>query len=334
MAATATHAGMVMLQKQVAMSWMINYIQGAFVAGEFLPVTTTTSPTFKWFYNGAIGGMTPAVGENDAGPMIHVQYRQNAGICVDYRERTGISLRVQNESIAWGDVARDNINYLGERVSTRLESLRINAITAAAIRTPASRTFYWEDLSIGGRQWVGGGGAVSIRDDIIHARKHISRNARLRTDTILVNDELAAAMITNVEAKNWDRLGPMAQQPFKDATLEGVDFPTSGGNEGGVSERAQANIGKIAGHEVFVSNAVVLSDPEDETSALTQILGNDVYIFKRGERLGRTVFFETPQLLSKVPDPFTRTQEWQVSMCLVPIVYRPQAIFTLANAVV
>jgi len=330
MAATATHAGMVMFQKQVIMGWMIRQLQGSFIAGDFLPITTTSNTSFKWNYNGAVGGMTPEVGENDAGPMIHLTYRQNSATTHDYRERTAISLRVKEiESV---DVAKDNIQNLADRVALRLESLRINAITQNAITAAGAHGMFWRDLSLGGRQWVNGVGAVSIIDDIVDARKCISRYTRMRTDTIICGDEIAAAMIKNIETKNWDRKGPMSQEIAKNATMQGVDFPVTEGDESGGNSRAEANIGRIAGHEVFVSSACVLANQDDEQSLLVPILDHDVYIFKRGPRLGRTVFYETPQMLGKEPDIFTRTQEWQVSMNLVPVIYRPQLIFTYRNA--
>jgi hypothetical protein len=330
MAATQTYQGLVMWQRQEIMGWMLNYIQGSYIADGFLPMTTTGNLAFKWGFNGAIGGMTPQSAENDAGSMIHVTYRQQTAMCQDYRERTALSLRVQDIDLI--DVAKDNIQNLSDRLALRLESLRINAITAAAANTAASHGFFWRDLNIGGRNWVNGPGAVSIIDDVVDARKQISRYTRMRTDTIICGEEIAAAMIKNIETKRWDRVGPMAQELPKNATMQGVDFPTSGGNEAGQSERAQANIGRIAGHEVFVSNAVVLANQDDPDSALLPLLDHDVYIFKRGERLGRTVFYETPSMTSKEPDVFTRTQEWQISMCAVPIVTRPQLIFTYRNA--
>ena len=319
-----------MWQRQEIMGWMLNYIQGSFIAQDFLPMTGTNNLAFKWGYNGAIGGMTPQSSENDAGSMIHVTYRQNAALCQDYRERTALSLRTQDIDLI--DVAKDNITNLADRAALRLESLRINAITAAAITSAISHGFFWRDLNLGGRNWVNGPGAVSIIDDVVDARKQIARYTRMRTDTIICGEEVAASMTKNIETKNWDRKGPMSLEIAKEGTMQGVDFPTSGGNEAGNTERAQANIGRIAGHEVFVSNAVVLSNQDDPESALIPLLDHDVYIFKRGERLGRTVFYETPQMISKEPDTFTRTQEWQLSMCLVPVIYRPQLIFTYRNA--
>jgi len=330
MAATQTYQGLVMWQRQEIMGWMLNYIQGSFIAGDFLPMTTTKNLAFKWGYNGAIGGMTPQSAENEKGPMFHVTYRQQSAMCNDYRERTALSLRTQDIDLI--DAAKDNIQNLAERAALRLESLRINAITAAAVTSAASHGFFWRDLNLGGRNWVNGPGAVSIIDDIVDARKQISRYTRIRTDTIICGEEVAAAMIKNIETKNWDRKGPMSQEIAKEGTMQGVNFPTSEGNEAGNSERAQANIGRIAGHEVFVSNAVVLANQDDPDSALLPLLDHDVYIFKRGQRLGRTVFFETPQMIAGEPDTMARTQEWQISMCLVPVVYRPQLIFTYRNA--
>jgi len=328
--ATATHAGMVMFQKQVIMDWMISQLQGSFVAKDFLPVTTTSNTSFKWGYNGAIGGVTPEAGENESGPMIHVSYRQNSAVTKDYRERTSISLRVKDISAV--DVARDNINNLTDRLALRLETLSLGAIMTNAITTAPAHGFFWRDLSIGGRQWVNGVGAVSIIDDVIDAQKCISRYTRMRTDTILCGDEVAASIRKNVETKRWDRVGPMSVDLPKSGTMQGLDVPSTEGNESGQSERAKANIGNIAGHEIFVSNAVVLTNPDDQQSAVVPILDHDVYIFKRGPRLGRMVYYEFPQMLGKEPDVFARTQEWQISACLVPVVYRPQLIFTYRNA--
>lgn len=330
MAATQTYQGLIMWQRQEVMGWMLNYIQGAFIADGFLPMTTSRSMTFKWGYNGAIGGMTPQSSENDAGNMTHVTYRQDSAMCIDYRERTALSLRTQE--IDQIDVAKDNIVNLSERLTLRLESLRINAITSSAVTSAVSHGFSWRDLNIGGRNWVNGPGAVSIIDDIIDAQKQVARYQRMRTDTIICGEEVAAAMRKNIETKRWDRVGPIAQQYVNQDNFNGIGFPTSEGNEGGMSERAQANIGRLAGHEVYVSNAVVLANQDDPGSALIPLLDHDVYIFKRGERLGRTVFFETPQMIGKDPDVFTRTQEWQVSMCCIPVVYRPGLIFTYRNA--
>jgi hypothetical protein len=97
--------------------------------------------------------------------------------------------------------------------------------------------------------------------------------------------------------------------------------------------RAEANIGNVAGHEIFISSAYVLVNNDDDDSDLIPIIDKDVYIFKRGEKLGRTVFFEKPQFRSKPPDQFSDTQEWQFRMSLVPIIYRRNLIWTYRNAV-
>lgn len=320
-----TLAGTRMLQAPEVQSWMIDRLQGAFVASEFLPTTTTGNTVFKWFYRGIIGGMTPEVGENDYGDMIHTEYEQRSAQSRFYRERTAVSLYADSATIDFADLVRDDINMLSDRLALRLESIRINAITGAVNLAAGWNNRFWTNLAVGGREWVGGVGAVSIIDDIIDAQERISKYARMPTDSILCGTRVAAALQKNIETRDWDRKGPMSLEIAREGTMLGIKQPTS--------NREQANIGRLAGHEVYVSSAVTLVDEQDVRSNLQPLVEDDVYIFKRGEALGRTVFFETPNLRTKPVDNFGRLQEWQIGMSCVPVIYRPQLVYAYLNVI-
>ena len=314
-----------MLQQPEVQGWIIDRLQGSFVAGDFLPFTTTGNTVFKWFYRGIIGGMTPEVGENDYGEMIHTEYEQRSATVHHYRERTAVSLYANDATIDFADLVRDDVNFLTDRLALRLESSRINAIIGAVNLAAGWEERFWTNLAVGGRQWVGGAGAVSIIDDIIDARERIAKYSRMHTDTILCGTRIAAGLQKNVETRDWDRKGPMSLEIAKEGTMLGITQPKS--------NREQANIGRLAGHEVYVSSAATLVNEDDLHGGLTPLMDNDVYLFKRGTDLGRTVFFETPNMRTKAPDQFGRLQEWQIGASFEPIVYRPQLVYAYRNCI-
>ena len=157
-----------LLQDSVVMDWMIKRLNGSFVAKDFLPTTTSANDTFKWFYKGTVGGMTPEVGENDPGQLFHTEHEQRTARTKYYRERVGISLYAQN-TINITDLAQDNINDLTDRMALRLESLRISAISGAVnmtitgdYATDSDNYFYWGSESVDGsyRMTVSGGNLI------------------------------------------------------------------------------------------------------------------------------------------------------------------------------
>jgi hypothetical protein len=320
------------------MDWMIKRLNGTFVASEFLPITNTGNTTFKWHYKGHYGGMTPEVGENDAGDYYHTVHEERVARTRYYRERVQVSCYVQPQSniIAYTDLVQDDLEDLTERGALRLEYARINAIQTAAYAGAAHQNRFWINQSVLGGEWVGGAGSVSIINDIVKARKNIGKYGKIMPDTLLCGPDIAEALITNVETKDWDRKGPMALELARLGMMNGIGLPTTNRPDTGsipITDRMEANIGKLAGCEVFVSNATLLTDQENPRSQHTPILDDDVYIFKRGTKLGRTVFFETPEMRSKPEDIHTDTQDWQYRMSFTPVVYRPQLIFHYSNCI-
>lgn len=312
-----------MLQEEYVLGAIIERLNGHFIGSELFPAMPVKSDVYKWHYKNVVGGMTGEVDENDIGDLVDTEYEQRDAHTNFYRERAGLSDYAE-QAVEMVDLAQDKINTLAQRAALRLESLRVNAIINARQVAAANHNQYWTDLSIGGRNWIGGGGAVSIIDDIVDGHQRIAFYARMNTDKLLCGSEIAAAMVKNVETKNWDRKGPMSLNIAEEGTQHGIKQP--------LTERDQANIGRIAGHEVYVSNAVVLSDPKDNRSALVPILRNDVYLIASGLQLGFLATFEPIQLLTKDHDAFARMQEWQIGFSCNPTIWRPQGIYTIANA--
>ena len=312
-----------MLQQEYVLGAIIERLNGHFIGKELFPAVPVESDIFKWAYKNVVGGMTGEVDENDIGDMVDTEYEQRGGNTTFYRERTPLSEYARN-AVSMVDLAQDKINTLAQRAALRIESLRINAIIGARQVAAGNHLQYWTDLSVGGRNWIGGGGAVSILDDIVDGHTRIAFYARMNTDILICGSEIAGAMQKNIEAKNWDRKGPMALEYAKEGTQHGIQQPTT--------EREAANIGRIAGHEVFVSNAVVLSNPKDKDSALVPLLRNDVYLIASGLQLGFMATYEPIQLLTKDYDAFARMNEWQIGYSCGPVIWRPQGIYTIANA--
>lgn len=320
-----TLAGTRLLQKQDVKDWMIKRLQGSFVASEFLPTTTTMKDVFKYFLRGIIGGQTPEVGENDEGPLIHTEYEQRTASTKYYRERTAVSNYANGATIDFADLVQDDINFLSDRKALRIESERINAITSAALTATQWKNKFWVDLNEGSRNWSGGQGSASVVDDLLDGVARIRKYARMPPNTLLCGTEAALALQKNTETKDWSRQGPIANQRVREGKTLDIEQP--------LSSREDAQLGKIAGLEVFVSSAVTLVDEDDLHSDLTPLLENDVYIFRRGTDLGRTVFFETPNIRTKPVDNFRRMQEWQIGSAFVPVIYRPHLIYKITNAV-
>lgn len=312
-----------MLQEEYVLGAIIERLNGHFIGKELFPAIPVSSDVYKWYYKNVVGGMTGEVDENDIGDLVDTEYEQRSGQTTFYRERTPLSDYAE-KAVSIVDLAQDKINTLAQRAALRLESLRVNAIIAARQVAALNHLQYWTDLSVGGRNWIGGAGAVSILDDIIDGHQRIAYYARMNTDVLICGSEIAAAMVKNVETKNWDRKGPMSTSVATEGTQHGITQP--------LTERDAANIGRIAGHEVYVSNAVVLSNPKDKDSDLVPLLRNDVYLLASGLQLGFMATFEPIQLLTKDHDAFARMQEWQIGFSCAPTLWRPQGIYTLANA--
>jgi hypothetical protein len=314
-----------MLQRQQVQDWMIKRLQGSFVASDFLPTTTTQRDVFKYFLRGIIGGQTPEVGENDKGDLIHTEYEQRSASTKYYRERTSVSTYANQATIDFADLVQDDINFLTDRGALRLESERINAITTSALTATQWKNKFWSDLNEGSRNWSGGSGSVSVIDDLLDAVARIRKYSRMPPDTLLCGTEAALALQKNTETKDWFRQGPIANQRVQEGRTLGIEQP--------LSDRENAQLGRIAGLEVYVSSAVTLVDEEDIHSDLQPLLENDVYIFKRGTDLGRTVFFEPPTIITDPVDRMSRSQEWQFGMAFIPVVYRPELIYKYENVV-
>ncbi len=324
------------LQERVVKQWMIEEIQGAFTGEFFLPTEGVENTVFVWFERGIVGGQTPEVDENDPGPSIHTEYRQRSGRIKFYRETFDLSIHGQSKAnVAGVDLARDNIKYLTSRGNLRLESLRINAIVAGLLNAAQWENKFWTDLSVGGREWVGGSGAVSIYDDIIDASNLIRKYARIPTNTVLVPADVVGAVQKSAEHRDWDRKGPMSVEFATTGTVGNVKIPVTENPqpEQGSVPFTEANVGKFAGHEVFVSSAVTLTDEDDIQSDLEPILEDYVFVFRRGQLLGKTMFYETQQMRSKPVDNFTDTQRWQHRFASTPLVYRRQLIFGYLNPI-
>lgn len=296
---------------------VLKRLQGSFVGKFFFPDVPVENIEYGWYYYGTIGGMTPEVGENDPGTFTHTMYEKRVGMIKFYREKGKISHYARTPYII-RNRAQDEMQHLAERARLRLESLRINAIVNNAFTSVGAKDYFWKDCDDDNSNWIGGTGAVSIINDIIDANQRISEYAKVETDTILCGTRIAAAMKKNLELRDWDRAGPLSVNVIRDGKLIPTGVPGS--------------IGRLAGHEVFSSNVSLLSDQSDEQSALTPLISDDVYIFKRGPELGKMHIFEGMKVLTKV-DEMARETQTQLGFAVEPQIYRPQFIYTIANAI-
>lgn len=312
-----------LLQKEEVMPWVVKALQGQFVAKDFFPLTPTSLDVFKWYRYGQVGGMTPRAGENEEGPLMHLEYGEQTGRTEFFKQRTSISGFADPVSVM--SLAQNQINDLSMRLALRLEFERIQAIITNRIVTPARVDQLWTNLSTGGRNWIGGGGAASIRDHLIDAKNRVTQYSKIPPDTLLLGAELGGALQKNVEAKEWDRMGDRAQQAFDTGTINGIEQPAANSD-------AAARIGRLCGLDVYISNATTLTDPDDEHSLQVPILDHDAYVFKRGDMLGNTVTFRPPTVDSKPYDTFKDMQEWQLKAAFRVVVKRPWIIYTLLNA--
>lgn len=296
---------------------VLERLQGSFVGKFFFPDMPVENIEYGWYYFGTIGGMTPEVGENDPGTFTKTMYEKRVGQIRFYRERGKISHYARTPYIV-RNRAVDEMNHLSMRAALRLESLRVNAIVNNAFSSAGAKGYFWKDCDDDNSNWIGGTGHVSIIDDIIDGNQRVEEYGKAMTDTILCGTRIAAAMKKNLELRDWDRAGPLSVNVIRDGKL----IPTS----------VPGSIGKIAGHEVFSSNVSLLTDQSDENSALIPLVSDDVYMFKRGPELGRMHIFEGMKVLTKVEE-FARETQTQLGYAVEPQIYRPQFIYTIANAI-
>jgi len=299
-------------------------LQGEFVGKYFLPDRAVRNIVYRWKYYGVIGGMTPKVAENDKGPLTHTRYEQRTGRVEPYKERDLVS--DFTDLVEGRNIVRDTIENLTQRFALRQEYLRINAIVNACYMNSTvgsvaadSEGYFWVDLDDGGRNWSGGSGAVDPVKDLIHARTQIKKYAKVIPDTMICSPDVVEALKNNTGMKQWDRFGAMMRRVVKDGKLA-------------FESEVPGSVGKIAGLEIFEVNADVLSDQEDEHSALTPIMGNDAYIFKRGPELGAMHVLKGLFTRSKHKQMRDAT-EIQVGGIMACDIFRPQFIFCLKNVV-
>lgn len=292
-------------------------LRGMFVGKFFFPDQAVDNITYTWYYFGQLGLITPEVGENDPGPYTKTRYEQRTGRCRKYAERVRIST-LAREPLIIRNRARDEMDELAVHVANRLNSLRINAIKNAGFFTTGAKTYYWKDCDDDNSNWIGGSGNVNIINDIIDANQRIMEFGKGNTDTILCSTAIAAEMKKSTELRDWERSGPLSVNVLRDNQLIPTNVPGS--------------IGRIAGHEVFASNAQVLTDPKNPESALVNLVTDDVYIFERGARLAKMYVFQGMTIRRKELI-FEDAVEVQAKFWVEPQVIRPQFIYKVGNAV-
>jgi len=317
-----TLGNLTIIRPETMLDWIVKRINGQFVGNYFIPNKAVADTVYKWHYYGIIGGMTPEVGENEIGPLISTEYEQRTGRVKFYRERTQVS--DYTNLIELFNVGQENSETLADRLSLRIEQSKIGAIVQNANRTTEAKGYFWKDCSDDGSHIIGGTGNVSIIDTFIDAKQSISEYAKMQPDTVLIGTRLAAAIQKAVEFNQWDRRGPMAQQMPQTGKLEGLEMPTN--------PMEQVNIGRLAGLEIFVSNASILSDLSNPRSPLIPLVENDMYIFRRGQDLGACNVFIGINVENE-RQKFARMTEYQIETAFRCNVKRPQLIYTVANAI-
>jgi hypothetical protein len=308
--------GLTFLMDQEVLDIAEKRMQGKFVGNFFIPNRPVEGITYLWHYYGLVGGMTPEVGENDIGPLIDTEYEQRTGTIKFYRERSQVS--DYTSVIKMRNVTQDKIELLTDRLAMRIEQLKVGGIANNAIRTTDTLDITWHDCNLKGDHWAGGSGAVSIMDHIIDAQQSINEYAKDVTDTILCGTRATKAINKSVEVRDWDRRGPMSVELIQDGRVMNVGMP--------------GNIGRLMGHEVFVSNASILSNPKNPRSPLIPLVDKDVYIFKRGQDLGRAHIFIPMQIQSE-RNNLAHKMEYQIEMAMKVNITRPQLIYTVKDAI-
>jgi len=316
-----TFEGLSILHPDYMLPIALKRLQGEFVGKYFLPDRQVKNLTYRWRYYGVVGGMTPKVAENDKGPLIHTRYEQRVGRVEPFKERDLVS--DFTDMVEGRNIVKDSVENLTERFALRQEWLRIHAIIDACyMNIPAvasdAENYFWVDLDNGGKNWEGGSGPVDIVKDLIHAKTNVKKYAKVVPDTMLCSPDVVEAIKNNTGMKQWDRYGPLTQRLIKDDNMIETNVPGSHG--------------RLAGLEIFEANADILTDNEDEKSALTPIVGDDAYIFKRGKQLGA---------MHVLKGLFTRSKhklmrdatEIQVGGIMACDIFRPQFIFGYKNAV-
>lgn len=317
----STYGALSVLHPDYMLAFAGERLNGEFVGKYFIPDATVAKQEYRWRYHGVIGGMTPEVGENDIGPLIETRYEQRVGWVKHYKERTRVSKFTKD--LERVNAVQDALKTLTNRFALRQESLRVNAIVDNCYATTvgaAAKNFFWIDCDDDASNWDVGSGPVDPVKQILAASKSIRKYALYPrgTDTIVGSPDVIEALKNSTGLRTWDRSGPLSANILKDGTLIASNVPGSQG--------------RLAGHEVFESSAVILSDQEDEMSTLSPLLDKDVYVFRRGSDLGAMHTFRGLVTRSKNID-FADAIEIQVGGIMATDIFRPQLIYKIANAI-
>jgi hypothetical protein len=317
------------LQEVTVKQKFLQRLKGKFVGNFFIPNVSTATLRYLWYYYGRIGGMTPQVSENEIGQEITQEFEHRSSRVYFYRENAGISEYSLRAGTLITTLVDKVVDLLSSRAALRIEYEKLKAILNGGFNYDAFNNVYYTDLSTGNRQWIGGTGAVDSQTDMTNAKSRLFTYAFVEPDTMLINPAVYAYLVKTYA--RWDRHGPISQSVITDGTIP---------NGRPQDQADKGSVGRLFGLEVFVSNLMAYGTQSDYSKKhddrvkkrLAPIVGNNVYIFKRGPDLAEAHFFNQVNVIS---EPIRRAHKtvYQIDFAFNVNIYRPQLIYTIKNVV-
>jgi len=282
-----TYAGHPALHPKVLLGIALKREQGLMIMNNILPERTVPNKEFVYREYGDIGGLAREVAEGDPTPLRGITYKEIVTRCVELREGT----LVTEQSQKWldRDIIRDAVEDLTDVIAMKQESMAFETLldeskydTEQIIELDADST--WSDNS------------NRPQDSISRAKAVIRKFGHVRPDTLIINSDDEGLLERSLTMNEWNQAGPYSQQWLADGA-----------------------IGRIAGLDIFSTDALRWTDEEDDS--LVPLLENTAIVLKRGPALGFTAVAE-PFTMRRFPVPDRRALEIQAFKTIRPVVTR------------
>lgn len=275
------------LHPKVMLGLALKREQGARITDQILPERSVPNIEFVYREFGDVGGLAHEVAEGAPTPLRGLNYHEVVTKCVELREGT----LVTEQSQKWldRDIIKDAVNDLTDVISMKQESMAFEALldttkldTTQVITLNANT--YWADV------------ANRPQDSISNAKAIIRKVGHVVPNTLIINSDDEGLLEKSLPMNVWAQAGPYSQQFL-----------------------AKGSIGKIAGLDIFSTDAVRWTSEDDDT--LVPLLENQAIILKRGSELGFTAVAE-PFTMRRFPIPDRRALEIQAFKTIRPVITR------------
>jgi hypothetical protein len=292
-----TYLGHPALHPKTLLGIALKREQGEMIMDKILPERSVPNKEFVYREYGDIGGLAHEVGEGAPTPLRGINYKEVLTRCVELREGT----LVTEQSQQWldRDIVKDAVEDLTDVISLKQESM--------AFETLLDETKYdsTQVLTLNASEtW--GDPANRPQDALSKAKAAIRKIGHIKPDTLIINSDDEGLLERSLPLNVWSNIGPYSQQLIEKGAI----------------------IGKIAGLDIFSTDAVRWTSADDDT--LLPMLSNSAIVLKRGSDLGFTAIAE-PFTVRRFPVPDRRALEIQTFKTIRPVITRRTHVCIIKN---